>query len=297
MTKKIFKLIYFILCLFYLVFFLLNSSFWKDTFIETCELWLYKVIVGIIPMYIISSIIITLPIFSNLLFKILKPLKLFENQKALSIFLVSFLCGNPTTSILVSKAYNNNEITLEQANHILNSSSHISFLFIILFFEKEISIILISSQIISTLILYLFYKNHSSHNPTNSTYNYLETINNIIEDLPLILLKILSSMIIINLIKAPFNLMNNNLLNIFLSFLEVTTGINHFVSLNINPFIFIILTSSILSLNGLAIILQVFNIIKKTRLSFKAFISGRFFHMLISTSTCLVEYLVMIFFF
>lgn len=294
MIKKFLKIIYFTFCIVYLIFFLLNSSLWKNTFIETCELWLYKVIVGIIPMYIISCIIITLPFFSNLLIRIFKN---FTNQKALSIFLISLLCGNPTTAILVKKAYYNKDITLEEANHILKSSSHISFLFIILLFENKISIIIIFSQIISTFILYFSSLKPFTNKTINVNYNFLETINTIIEELPLILLKILSSMIIVSFIKTPFNLLNNGILNILLSYLEVTTGINYFINLDANPIILLILSSSILSLNGFAIILQVFNVIKKTRLSFKAYVHGRFLHMIISTFTCLVLYLIMIFFF
>ena len=79
-------------------------------------------------MYVFSSILITIPFISKIFFNIFKPLKLFENQKALSLFTISFLTGNPTSTILVKKAYLNNEISLIQANNIIDSSSHISFL-------------------------------------------------------------------------------------------------------------------------------------------------------------------------
>lgn len=79
-------------------------------------------------MYVFSSILITIPFISKIFFNIFQPLKLFENQKALSLFTISFLTGNPTSTILVKKAYLNNEISLIQANNIIDSSSHISFL-------------------------------------------------------------------------------------------------------------------------------------------------------------------------
>lgn len=297
MFKKIFKVLIFFSLIFYLIFFLLNSTIWHNNLLLVLNLWLDKIVVGLIPMYIISSIIIGVPLFSNVLFKLIKRFNFFENSYALSIFLVSFLCGNPTTSILVNKAYENKMISLKQANHIIESSSHISFLFIILFFEKEISIILIISQIITTIIIYIFKKRKKEFVNDVTSFNLLNSVNNIIEDLPSILLKILSSMIIVTFLKIPFNNLNNNYLNIFLSYLEVTTGLNTFNSLNINPFIYIVLVSSILSLNGFSIILQVFNVLKKTRLSFKGFFIGRIVHMLLSASFSLVFYLILIFFF
>ena len=132
MPKKIIKFCFFILCLLEIIFFLIHSFTWKNYFIDTVELWLYKVVVSIVPMYVFSSILITIPFISKIFFNIFKPLKLFENQKALSLFTISFLTGNPTSTILVKKAYLNNEISLIQANNIIDSSSHISFLFIFL---------------------------------------------------------------------------------------------------------------------------------------------------------------------
>lgn len=103
MPKKIIKFCFFILCLLEIIFFLIHSFTWKNYFIDTVELWLYKVVVSIVPMYVFSSILITIPFISKIFFNIFKPLKLFENQKALSLFTISFLTGNPTSTILVKR--------------------------------------------------------------------------------------------------------------------------------------------------------------------------------------------------
>ena len=288
MPKKIIKFCFFILCLLEIIFFLIYSFTWKNYFIDTVELWLYKVVVSIVPMYVFSSILITIPFISKIFFNIFKPLKLFENQKALSLFTISFLTGNPTSTILVKKAYLNNEISLIQANNIIDSSSHISFLFIILIFDKEIAIILIISQIIATLILYLT-KKRLNPNITNYKNNsILNTVNDIIEDLPLVLLKILATMIIVVIFKLPFIMFNHTFLNYVLDFLEVTKGINNLVNYNIHIYLKLFLCSSLLSMNGGAILLQVFNVIKKTKLSFRKYLYGRFFHAILSSIISLV---------
>ena len=288
MLKKIIKFCFLILCLLEIIFFLTHSFTWKKYFIDTIELWLYKVVVSIVPMYVFSSIIITIPFISKIFFNIFKPLKLFENQKALSLFTISFLTGNPTSTILVKKAYLNNEISLTQANNIIDSSSHISFLFIILMFTKKLAIILIIAQIIATLILYLTKKRINPNIVNYKNNSIFNTINDIIEDLPLILLKILVTMIIIVIFKLPFMMFNNTILNYSLDFLEVTTGINNLIDYNINIYLKLFLCSSLLSINGGAILLQVFNVLLKTKISFKKYLYGRFFYAIISSIFSLV---------
>ncbi len=287
MIKKLITCFFFLLCLFEIVFFLIHTPLWRNYFIDTTQLWLYKVVVAIIPMYILSSCLISIPFLAKISYQFLKPLHLFENRKALSLFLISFLTGNPTSTILVKKAYLNKEISLLQASKIINSSSHVSFLFILVMFQSKDAIVLIVSQIIATLFLYLL------HGKIELKDNYmqnnidpcpiLENINMIMEDLPIILLKILASMYLITVFKLPFLSFDNSFLNLLLGYLEVTTGINSFIALNLNHLVIILLCSSLLSLNGGAILLQVFNIIKKTRLSFCKYLIGRFYHLILST--------------
>lgn len=81
---------------------------------------------------------------------------------------------------------------------------------------------------------------------------------------------------------------NHTFLNYVLDFLEVTTGINNLVNYNIHIYLKLFLCSSLLSMNGGAILLQVFNVIKKTKLSFRKYLYGRFFHAILSSIISLV---------
>ncbi len=290
MLKKLLKLGFFLICLLEILYFFIYQNVWQKAFIEVIELWLYKVVVAIVPMYILSSLLFCTPYFSKLIFKLVKPLKLFENQKALSLLLMSFLTGNPTSSVMIKKAFLKGLISKQQAERLLSSSSHISFLFIALFFKRQLAITLIIAQIMATLILYFAKKPLNPKIIGDEKENSLDNINDIIEDLPLILLKILITMLIVTIFKLPFTQTKIPLFKIALDFLEVTTGLHNIINYHLNSHIELILISSLLSLNGGAILLQVYNIIKKTSLSFNKYFKGRMIHLILSTLLSLVIY-------
>lgn len=292
--KKIFKF-FFILLVFYYIYYIIRYNFiWKESFIDTLELWLYKVVVGIIPMYVLSSLLFSLNFVNNFLFNLLSKLKLFENKKSLCLFFISFLCGTPTTSLIVSKAYLNKEISLKQARNIICSCSFVSFLFIAIMLNNKLFFIISLSQIISSLIIYfkLSHKIELYNNNNLTDISIFDTINSIIEDLPMILLKILISMLLVSIMVIPFKRFE-----FLFYYFEVTFGLNKILNLDYNEYINIILISSLLSFNGIAIILQVYNILKKTRLIFKHYIICRIIHTIISVLISLVLLFIVNFFF
>lgn len=293
MFRKFIKIFLFIFVFIDLIFVFWYSKLWKETSLATIELWLYKVVLSIVPVYILSSLLLAFPLINRFLFKLVKRYNFFENEKAFSLFCLGFLTGNPTSAILVKKAYCNGEISLKQANKIFTTCSHVSFLFIFMIFDFNISIILVVSQIISSIFLYLFKCKFSEYKCSNYSNNILDTINSVIDDLPLILLRILSSMLVITLIKLPFMFLDNTFINILLDFLEVTTGIVDFKNLSINVSLKIVLYSMILSLNGGAILLQVFNAIKKTKLNYRGFLITRLVHVTLSSAISLVLFIIL----
>ena len=291
--KKLFKFCFLLFCLFYIFFFIKNNIVWKNIFEDTISLWLFKVVVGIVPMYILSSIILSIGLINNFFFRLINRFKLFENKMAFNLFVVSFLCGTPTTSVIVKNAYLNKQISYKQASSIINSCSFVSFLFVSIMLNNKLFFIISISQIITSIIIYII--NNHSINPFDGVIyenNIFSTINTIIEDLPLILLRILVAMLIVSIIITPF-FEYSNLFNFF----EVTIGLNNILNNQYNEFINIIYISSLLSFNGIAILLQVYNIIKNTRLSFKHFIISRIIHTIISVFISLVFLLIVNFLF
>lgn len=288
MIKKIINIIIFIYSLFNLIYIFLNTDKWQMTSIYTIELWLYKVVLSIVPIYLLTSLLLVIKPINHFIYQIIKKYKLFENEKAFSLFIISYLTGNPTSCILIKKALNNNEISYEQANKLFRCCSHVSFLFVIMIFNNYIGIILIISQILTTLFLYLFKTKFHEYSFFDNSINILDTVNNIIEDLPMILLKILISMLIISIIRLPLDNLNNNGISFFLNFFEVTIGINNIIKSDNNIFYIILFSSILLSANGLCILLQIYNVIKKTKLNIRSFLVTRIYHIIISSIISLV---------
>ncbi len=299
MLKKIFKYLLFFILFFLFIYAFVYQLNVQTVIFQTIDLWFKKVIVSIIPVYIISSLIAGFPLLSCLLFKIIKKTNLFENQKALSLFLISFLTGNPTSVILITNSYKKNEITINQAKLLYSSSSFISPLFIFKMLNIKIALIIIISNLISSIIIYLVKAKKANLTYyflkiDNNINNFEDNIFNIIDNLPNILLKILSSMLIISIIRLPFSkIIPNNYWYFIFDLLEISTGLYDISIMNISIVEQLLMANAIISLNGFAIILQVIYILKKEKLTIEPFIKGRIFALIISTIISLILYLIL----
>lgn len=282
--KKIKSTLIGLLLLIWLLFFILYPNVNKVIINQVLDLWLRYVIVSIIPAYIISNLLCEFPLISYLLYPVLKKIMHFENQKACSLFLLSLITGNPTSTILIISSYNKSQISLEEANRLIRFCSHISFLFILLLFDITYGLILFSIQVITSIIIANLSKQNNLKSLSSSTNSLSNVFLHIIDSLSLLLLKILIIMIIISLFKAPFVVLFNNQkwLVILFSFFEITIGMNDIIK-NINSLpSLLFLANTLLSFNSLTIILQVFTVIKRTDLSFNQFLKYRFIHIIIS---------------
>lgn len=290
--KKLINQLLIFCTLYYLYYFLTHTIIWKELFINTLNLWLYKVVLGIIPMFVLSNILLSLGFIKHS-FCLINNFHLFESKKALTIFIISFLCGSPSTSVLITKALSNNEITQKQAQAILNSCSFVSFLFLKIILTKDLFFIMLLSQIFTSFIVYYFnIRQIKNYNYIEKDNNILNTINTLIDELPKLLLKILSIMIIINILILPFHQFSY-----FTNYLEITIGLNNLTNANINDYGLVFLLSTLISSNGMAILLQIYHIIKKTRLSFKSFILNRLVYIVINLFLSLLILLLMNFIF
>jgi hypothetical protein len=230
------------------------------------------------------------PLISKILYPILKTLFHFENQKSCSIFLISIIVGNPTSSKLIMHAVNNNQISIEEGNRLLCVSSFVSSIFLYSILEFELFIlILIIELFISFIIANIKVVNNIQYIPvTNKVSNILDTYFNIINTLPTLLLSILCSMVITNLFS-------NLTTNIYLeSLFELTAGIKILLNNNISILNLIFLFILIFS-HGLAIILQIYWIIKKSNLSFINFIKYRLLSTFLSLISLIIIYLFVFF--
>lgn len=297
MAKKIFKFIFTIFLIYLLIYVFIFQNETKETILSVIELWFTKVVISILPVYVIGSLIMVFPLLSFLLFKVFKKLNLFENQKAISLFLISIIVGNPTSTILISNSYKNKEVTLKQAKLIYGTCSYISPLFLLRILGLKLASTIILSQIISTIIIYVFKANkeklliNKAKKANNKKID--EVIFEIIDTSPNVLLKILASMLLISIIRIPFNqLSTSNYYHFFLDLFEISTGLFDISQMTISNITKLFMINSIVSLNGFAINLQVFYSLKKEKLTFIPYIKGRIINLVVSTIISLIIFLV-----
>ena len=290
--KFIQKIFYILIRLFFLLillYFISNKEYFYSSFKNTIILWFNYCLPPISISYIISVFLSDFPFLSKLLYPLLKPVFNFENEKSCSIYLISILVGNPTSSKLIIQAVDNKQISVDEGNRLLCFSSFIStiFLYSILNFNLFI-IIFIIELLISIIISNVKTKNTKQYILIENKNNtILDTYFNIINNLPSLLLSILFSMIITNLFSS---LITNTYLK---SLFELTIGIK-ILTYNINIinliFIFILIFS-----HGLAITLQIYWIIKKSNLSFNNFIKYRLLSIFLSLISLIIIYLFVFF--
>lgn len=240
------KISLFLLSIFYIIFFFINPNIIKQNILDVCLIFVFQVMPSIIPMYLFSNLLLSSGILGKLNL-ILKNFLHFENEYSTSIYLLSILVGNPTTSILINQEVNNKHISINEGIRLMKFTFFINPLFL-LNTCKEQFLILFFSMLLCSFILGFIFKNNSQEKKESI---YTLRINNIINNLPSMLLNILIIMIIVSIIKSPLLLSNNKIIIHLGDFLEISSGINNIVKTN-NLVLLCLLVYS----NGLSMFLQ-----------------------------------------
>lgn len=275
----------------------------QKSVIDGVTLWLTKVFPTLFIMFIINDLIINLDIFSSIN-KIINPIfnKIFNTTgNSSNVFLLSIFSGTPSSSFIIKEMFNNNKITLNDANKLIAYTffSNPLFLYTILSlsFNKYITIKIILIHYLSNIIIGIIFRNKYNNDKltiynTNTSQNifYLlpKSINKSLNTLIMILGTIIFYMIITNLLTTIFHF--NSLFTIIIKgFLEITQSLNALPNLEINSLIKEIIAIAIISFGGISIHSQVLSIIGND-ISYKIFLIGRILHVLISTITYLFLY-------
>ncbi len=266
----------------------LNNLSIQQNINQLIDDWLKIVVPSISISYISSSFIYHYPLISIILYPILKPIFNFENQKSCSLYLISIIIGQPSSTKLIINAEKNNEISIYEANRLMQFANFISPIFLIKILGNTLGIISIIIELISSLIISFFSKSQYLSNFKLPKKNLLDIYFNIIDDLPKLLLGILTSMIIISIFNSLFNQY------IISNFLEITSGLKNLIYLSNSIWKFILI-QLLISIGGIAIILQIYWIIKKTNISMLNFIKYRLVSIIITTICSLIIYLIIFF--
>lgn len=276
---------------------MLYPTLTKESLRECLNLWLNKVLLALIPSYLISNLLINYPIISKLLYPLLNKIMHFENQKACSLFLLTLITGNPTSSFLIIDSINKG-ISEDEGIRLLKIAVINSPIFTIMILPNNIGYLTYFIQVLVSIILYSFNKKKRINHKLEIN-NKNSNLFDIIDNAPSIMLSILSTMLFVNVIRLPIEIILNNLKikNIFiliiLDFLELTTGINNILKYNINMTLKVLLSSFLLSFGGIAIIIQIMNKIKKTSLPKTSLIMSRILHAFL---TMIILFIIMLIF-
>ncbi len=280
MKKYIPKIFYFFISIFFsyaLIFFLLNFKDEKNTILSTTKMWLNMVLPSISLSYIISSYVYNYDILSHFFYKCFKNLFHFENSKSASLYLISILIGEPSSTVLIKEAINNNEITLREGNRLMRFTSFISPLFLISMLEKRYFLFIIIGELVTSIIIANFSINTYQNETIVHKKKFFDVYFNIINNLPNILIGILICMYVINIFSS---LIPNYIKPLSIIF-EITNGLKNLKVYEKYGYLYNYLLLSLVTLTGVAIMLQIYWIIKKTDISFKNYLKYRIIALLI----------------
>ena len=292
MKRKIFNMITIIICFFVLIELLIKKEIIYDSVIYALNMWVNNLIPALFPFFIISDILINY----NITLYIPKIIKDFckaifnITDNMLSILFLSMISGFPSNARNTRIMYDNNLISLEEANHILIFSHFSNPIFVlttvgVFFFNYEsVGIILLIAHYLSNFILGFLCRGKIKISP-NSKNNlciedksfggvFIDAIRKAIDTILLI-----CGIVVINLLLSSIvtNTFNFNVYNSVLvkGLFEITIGIDAISKIDLSLRFKMIITSCFLAFGGLSVHMQVYSQIVNTKIKYIYFFLGR----------------------
>ena len=298
MKEKTFNTFIIIISLFVLWELIVKKSIIYSSIMYALNMWVNKLLPTLFPFFIISDILINYNITTyipKIIKKICKDIfRISDNM--LTILLLSMISGFPSNARNARILYDSGKIGADEANHILMFSNFANPLFIlntvgIFFFEsKNIGIILLVIHYLSNFILGILLRNMGNYdNKVNDSLiennnfgvTFILAIKKAIDTIITICGIVTVFLILSSLIINTFNFSNYNQM-IIKGIFEITIGLEHLSSLNINLNYKIIIASMILAFGGISTHFQVLNQIADTKIKYSYFLIGRIFQMTIA---------------
>lgn len=279
MYKKIinFTIFSIIIYIFYLSF--KNYQILASSLIDTSIMFIRNVF----PFLFITILLNGLLIDLNLPFYFQK---IFRN-KYFYIFFMSILSGTPTSSIIIEKYLQKNDISEKDASLLLTFTAFNTPLFLYyylnkIFIDKIIILKIILIIYISNILLFLFYYKKLSKNISQTIkYNRINIMESLINNIK----ASINSIIYIYATILFFKMMSDLLISptsIIRGFIEITQGLNALSISNYNLKIKELLALVILNFGGLSIHIQICNVLKNYNINYKYFYLSRIIYIIFS---------------
>lgn len=297
MKDKIFNSIIIIISLFVLLELFIKKKVIYSAILYALNIWVKVLIPSLFPFFIISDILINYNITSYIPRYIKSFLKKIFNisDNQITILLLSMISGFPSNARNTRTLYDNNLITLEEADHILMFSHFANPMFILttiaLFFfkNKEIGIILFISHYLSNMILGFLIRSNKKYKDNNQVSMNTDSFGNIfvksikksIDTILMICGILVVFMMLANIIITTFNF---NVYNaaIIKGIFEITIGIEAICKLNISNIYKCVISSCFLAFGGISVHVQVLSQIANTKIKYSYFLLGRLYQLIIS---------------
>lgn len=304
MRKKIISLVI-IIFIFTFIYLIFNSSnIINNTIIFSCNVFIKNIFPSLFPMFIISSMLISIGIpkflsniFNKLFYKLFK-----SNHYSSFIFFMSMITGAPSNAKYINdlNLNNNDSEKILLFTYFSNPLFIINTVGNIFLNNKLIGMYMLISHIISNIIIGIIFRNYNICVKINkediSLKDNLKLLNNNINNSNIFSVLFYSIKSAIDILLSIFgiitfflifiNILGLNKLNIFSIFisgiLEMTTGLKLLSLSNLNYNFKIYLSMFFISFGGLSIHAQIFNILNKKKVKYLPFLMARLLHGLIS---------------
>lgn len=281
-----------IICVFVLIELLIKKEIIYDSVIYALNMWVNNLIPALFPFFIISDILINYNI-TLYIPKIIKDFckSIFNiTDNMLSILFLSMISGFPSNARNTRIMYDNNLISLEEANHILIFSHFSNPIFVlttvgVFFFNYEsVGIILLIAHYLSNFILGFLCRGKIKISPNiknnlcieDKSFGgvFIDAIRKAIDTILLI-----CGIVVINLLLSSIvtNTFNFNVYNSVLvkGLFEITIGIDAISKIDLSLRFKMIITSCFLAFGGLSVHMQVYSQIVNTKIKYIYFFLGR----------------------
>ena len=297
--KKIQKnLLIYLVTIFFLVEFLVNSNSLITVFFNTIKLFINNLLPSVFIFFTISDILNNygLPYYLSRSFgKIIEKIYKIPKESSYIIF-IALTSGFPSSSKLIKDALDKNIINSYDATKILSMTHFANPLFIItisdnMFHDKKIGIVILLVHFITNFIIGFIFRNIYKYEKKEINYSikrslsFIELLKSSFYNTSKLLISILGIILFFSLMLTTVNhyLNLNSFSNmLFNGLIEITTGINYLSLLNIEKTKAAALVVFFISFGGFSIHMQNMTILNKYNINYYVYLIARIIHAAIS---------------
>ncbi len=309
MIKK-YKNLFVVLFMLWMIFVILfNRELIYETISYSLKVWVHNLIPSMFPFFVVSDILLCYHVSEYIPKFIVKFFsKVFNvSNTIIVVFFLSMLSGMPNNARIIAMMLRNNEISLDDANHVLifthfpNPSFVFSVVGVFFLHNSYYGIIIYISIILGNLILGFITRNYINHyhidytkkssKSQNISLVFIQAVRRSIDSL-LLILGIITCFLICSAIiisKLSFSSYTNAIIQ---GIFEITMGIKAISNLGISDLYKVVISAMLISFGGISVHMQIISQIIDTDISYHTFFLARIFHAILSGIISFIIFLI-----